>query len=216
MFTQADVFAACLDSRTCQTRQRTPLKAGDQVEVLGFPGKGEYTPVLQDATYRKTGEAALPAPVLLDVDGVLAGTHDCQLVQIVANLLERTERGRERFLVLEKDGFIFNAFLGQDIASGIGFPAMRNGSEVALTGVCLIERGANWRDGESWRRTPSACCSAHRRRLSFGRLPPGGYSGDSGALWGSCASLSLPHCYGYRSCTGASRRTAIRQPDAPY
>jgi hypothetical protein len=135
----------------CQTRDREPLKAGDRVEVLGFPAKGEYTPVLQDAIYRKIGDGALPAAAKLDVDGVLAGTHDCRLIQLTANLVERTERGRERFLVLEKDGFIFNAYLGQDIANGVGFPAMHSGSEVSVTGICLIERGANWRAGESWR-----------------------------------------------------------------
>lgn len=135
----------------CQTRERAPLKAGDRVEVLGFPAKGEYTPVLQDAIYRRIGDGAAPDPARLDVDGVLAGTHDCRLIQIGAKLLERTERGRERFLVLERDGFIFNAYLGQGIASGTGFPPMRNGSELLLTGICLIERGANWRAGESWR-----------------------------------------------------------------
>jgi hypothetical protein len=135
----------------CQTRERTPLKAGDRVEVIGFPAKGEYTPVLQDAVYRKTGEATPPAPAELDVDGILAGEHDCQLVRLNANLMERTERGRERFLVLEKDGFHFNAYLGQDIGSGMGFNPMRNGSEVKVTGICLIERGANWRAGAGWR-----------------------------------------------------------------
>jgi len=135
----------------CQTRERAPLRAGDQVEVLGFPAKGEYTPVLQDAIYRKVGEGVPPVPVTLDVDEVLAGTNDCGLIQISANLLERTERGRERFLVLEKDGFIFNAFLGQDIGSGMGFAPMRNGSEVSVAGICLIERGANWRAGQTWR-----------------------------------------------------------------
>ena len=102
---------------------------------------------MQDATYRKIGDGAPPVPATLDVDEVLAGTHDCRLIQISANLLERTERGRERFLVLEKDGFIFNAYLGQDIASGMGFAPMQNGSEVSVTGICLIERGANWRAG---------------------------------------------------------------------
>lgn len=135
----------------CQTRDRITLKAGDRVEVLGFPAKGEYTPVLQDAICRKLGEGTPPASVTLDVDGVLAGTHDCRLIQLTANLVERTERGRERFLVLEKDGFIFSAYLGQDIASGTGFPEMHSGSEVSVTGICLIERGANWRAGESWR-----------------------------------------------------------------
>jgi hypothetical protein len=140
-----------LEGVYCQTRERTPLKAGDRVEVLGFPAKGEYTPVLQDAIYRKVGEGTAPAPAPLDVDGVLAGTHDCRLIQISAKLLERTERGRERFLVLEQGGFIFNAYLGQDIGSGLGFAPMQNGSEVSVVGLCLIERGANWRAGQSWR-----------------------------------------------------------------
>ena len=135
----------------CKTRERTPLNAGDRVEVLGFPAKGEYTPVLQDAIYRKIGQGALPAAATMDVDGVLAGTHDCRLIQLTAKLLERTERGRERFLVLEQDGFIFNAYLGQHIASGLGFAPMHSGSELSVTGLCLIERGANWRAGESWR-----------------------------------------------------------------
>jgi hypothetical protein len=135
----------------CQTKERNPLKAGDRVEVLGFPAKGEYTPVLQDAVYRKLGEGVPPEPAKLDVDEVLAGTHDCRLIQLTANLVERTERGRERFLVLEQGGFIFNAYLGQDIGSGLGFAPMQNGSEVSVAGLCLIERGANWRAGESWR-----------------------------------------------------------------
>jgi hypothetical protein len=135
----------------CQTRDRISLKPGDRVEVLGFPAKGEYNPMLQDATCRKVGEGAAPPAVELGVDDILKGTYDCRLVRISGNLLERTERGRERFLVLEHEGFIFHAYLGQDIVSGSGFPPMQVGSEVQVTGVCLIERGANWRAGESWR-----------------------------------------------------------------
>ncbi len=137
----------------CQTRDRQSFKPGDRVEVLGFPAKGEYTPVLQDATCRKVGVGTPPAPAVLDVDEILSlsGTHNCRLIQLTGNLLERTERGRERFLVLEHGGFIFHAYLGQDIASGEGFPPMHLGSEVQVTGICLIERGANWRAGESWR-----------------------------------------------------------------
>ncbi|MGO9585931.1 MAG: hypothetical protein ACLP2Y_07045 [Limisphaerales bacterium] len=134
----------------CQTRQRTPLQPGDRVEVLGFPAKGEYTPVLQDSTYRKVGNGAAPAPATLDLDEILTGTHDCRLIQVSARLLERTQRGREQFLVLEKNGFIFDAYLGQD-ASGMGFAPLQNGSDVLVTGICLIERGSSWRAGEGWR-----------------------------------------------------------------
>ena len=135
----------------CQTRQRTPVQAGDRVEVLGFPAKGEYTPVLQDAVFRKVGPGTAPAPATLALDEVLAGTHDCRLIQINAKLLERTQRGREQFLVLENGGFIFHAYLGQDGGDGPGFAALQNGSEVSVAGVCLIERGSSWRAGEGWR-----------------------------------------------------------------
>ena len=134
----------------CQTRQRPSLKAGDRVEVLGFPAKGEYTPVLEDAVFRKVGTSAPPEPIAINLDDALTGEHDCQLVQINARLLERTQRGREQFLVLENAGFIFHAYLGQD-GGGPGFATLQNGSEVSISGVCLIERGSSWRAGQGWR-----------------------------------------------------------------
>jgi hypothetical protein len=134
----------------CQTRQHTRLQAGDRVEVVGFPAKGEYTPVLQDAVYRKTGAGAPPEAMAVDLDEVLTGSHDCQLVRLQAKLLERTQRGREQFLVLETSGFTFHAYLGQDAGSA-DFAEFPNGSDVSVTGICLIERGSGWRAGEGWR-----------------------------------------------------------------
>ncbi len=133
-----------------QTRQRTPVQPGDRVEVLGFSAKGEYTPLVQDALYRKVGGGTPPQPVQVDLDETLKGTYDCRLVRLDANLLDRTQRGREQFLVLESGGFIFHGYLGQN-ESGLGFAHAQNGSEVAVTGVCLIERGSGWLAGEGWR-----------------------------------------------------------------
>jgi PAS domain S-box-containing protein len=138
------------DGLYCQTRQRTPVWPGDRVEILGFPAKGEYTPVLQDAVFRKVGQASVPQPEAVGLDQALSGTEDCRLVKIRARLLERTQRGREQFLVLERDGFIFHAYLGLD-ADGEALAQLENGSEVSVTGVCLIERGSSWRAGEGWR-----------------------------------------------------------------
>ena len=133
-----------------QTREITPLQPGDKVEILGFPAKGEYTPMLQDAVYRKIGQQAAPAPDPLDLDEALKGTHDSQLVQLQASLLDRTQRGREQFLVLQTGGFVFHAFLNQ-AAGDEAFSALENGSEVLVTGICVIERGTTWRAGETWR-----------------------------------------------------------------
>ena len=134
----------------CQTRQRAPVNAGDHVEALGFPAKGEYTPVLQDAVYRKVGSGTPVKPVAIGLDEALSGTYDCRLVRITAKVLEHTQRGREQFIVLEKDSFIFQAFLVQE-AGDTGFSRAQIGSEIAIVGICLIERGSSWRAGEGWR-----------------------------------------------------------------
>ena len=133
-----------------QTRLRLPVQAGDRVEVLGFPAKGEYTPMLQDAIYRKVGDGQAPVPAEVDLDEVLKGTHDCRLVKLQANLLERTQRGREQFLVLESGGFTFRAYFSQD-ADVTSLNHLLNGSEVSVSGICLIERGSGWQAGEGWR-----------------------------------------------------------------
>lgn len=132
-----------------QTQQRDVLQLGDRVEVLGFPAQGEYTPVLQDAVYRKIATAAAPVPARVSQDEALKGTHDCRLVQLSATLLDRAQHSREQFLVLEADNFIFHAYLRQKEGED-AFAQLANGSRVSVTGVCLIEPG-EWQAGEDWR-----------------------------------------------------------------
>jgi PAS domain S-box-containing protein len=133
-----------------ETRQRGLLQPGDQVEVLGFPAKGQYTPMLEDAIFRQVAPGPAPAPALVSADEALRGTHDCRLVRITATLLDRSRRSREAFLVLQTGGFIFHAYL-ETQGQGDDFSNLQNGSQVAVTGVCLIEKGGEWFAGEGWR-----------------------------------------------------------------
>jgi PAS domain S-box-containing protein len=132
-----------------ESRQKTPLQVGDQVEVLGFPSQGQYTPFLQDALFQKIGSGAPPPSEAISYDDALKGTHDCRLVRIEAKLLNRAQHSREQFLVLDSGGFIFHAYNEQRTGTD-SFAKIENGSRVAVTGVCLIEPG-NWRVGEDWR-----------------------------------------------------------------
>ncbi|MFO1513956.1 MAG: hypothetical protein U1F83_13735 [Verrucomicrobiota bacterium] len=65
-----------------QTRQPGRLRPGDRVQLLGFPAKGEYTPMLQDAIWEKVGDGSPPAPIPVSPDEALGGLHDSQLVQV--------------------------------------------------------------------------------------------------------------------------------------
>jgi PAS domain S-box-containing protein len=134
-----------------QTTGTEKTLPGDKVEVLGFPAKGEYTPELQDAIFRKIGSGPLPKPDLINADEALKGTHDCRLVRITATVLDRARHSPDQFLVLQApSGVIFHAYM-ESSHPGVDFAYLQNGSKVAITGVCLIETGSAWVAGESWR-----------------------------------------------------------------
>ncbi|HUA38359.1 MAG TPA: hypothetical protein VMA35_08155 [Candidatus Sulfopaludibacter sp.] len=139
------------DGLCVQTSDAGSLLPGDQVEVLGFPAKGEYSPMLKDATFRKIGSSpAVPVPQTITVADALKGTYDCQLVRIQARILDRARLSPDEFLVLQSDGFIFLAYRERR-TSGVDFAYLPNGATVAVTGVCRIEVGNEWRVGTGWR-----------------------------------------------------------------
>lgn len=70
-----------------ETTQEETLRPGDEVDVVGFPARGEYNAVLEDAVFRKLSTQQPPLPhVLTDLsDAVL---NDADLVQLEARLTE--------------------------------------------------------------------------------------------------------------------------------
>lgn len=132
-----------------QTKVSEPLQVGDQVEALGFVSQGEYTPILQDAIYRKIADGQPPAASKVTPDEALKGKHDCRLVELSAKLIDRALHGSERYLILQNGDFIFYAYLNQTNGAD-AFAVLENGSRVSVTGVCRIEPG-EWHAGEDWR-----------------------------------------------------------------
>lgn len=132
-----------------QTKELEPLQLGDRVEALGFASQGEYTPVLQDAIYRKVAAGSAPSPRLVTADEALRGTYDCRLIQVSARLLDRALHGSERYLILQDGDAIFHAYLRRGEGPD-AFSELENGSRIVVTGVCRIEPG-EWWAGESWR-----------------------------------------------------------------
>lgn len=134
----------------CQTHGREPLLPGDRVEVVGFPAPGEYTPILEDAIYRKVGAHTEPGVVEVVVNQVLTGSYDSRLVRLKARLLDRVDRGLHQFLLLQSGHYTFHAQLPRraDMAE---FALLEPGSDIEVTGVCMIERGSQWEAGSHWR-----------------------------------------------------------------
>ena len=132
-----------------ETQERDPLALGDRVEALGFVSRGDYTPAMQDAIYRKISPGPPLQPVPLTPDRALMGTNDCQVVQLKGTLLDRAVGGTEKYLVVQNDGFIFHVYLNQPQEAN-PFTRLQNGSRISVTGVCRIDPG-EWLAGETWR-----------------------------------------------------------------
>ena len=133
-----------------QTRQSSRVAVGDRVEVLGFPARGAYTPMMESGLYRKIESGAPVKPEEVSVDEALTGNHDCQLVTLQARLLDRAQQSHEPFLVLQGGGFIFHAYLPEP-GSSTALEHLQKGSKLAVTGVCVVEAVEDWHYGEDWR-----------------------------------------------------------------
>jgi len=119
-----------------QTRQQDHLLVGDEIDVLGFPSYGSSTPLLEDATYRKTGETTPPVPLRLTAP---SGAYDNQndLVAIEGMLIEIHPILDGLALSLEKSGKVFKAFLKQP-PKAPSRSDWQPGSLVRVTGICTV------------------------------------------------------------------------------
>jgi signal transduction histidine kinase len=120
-----------------ESAQTQALQVGDEVEVAGFPGRGQYTPVLEDAVYRKVvTRSLLPMPVPLD-NTLVALKHDADLVQLEATLLEQRPIEDGFMLTLDWQGPRVEALLrtGGDASPSANWLP---GSRVRVAGICSV------------------------------------------------------------------------------
>jgi signal transduction histidine kinase/CheY-like chemotaxis protein len=114
------------------------LKPGDIADAIGFAHAGDFSPEMHDAEIARVAGGRPPSPAVLTVDQVLEGTHDAELVQVDAFLVDELAGAGQSSLLLQAGGRLFRATLesGQ-------LPALERGSILRLTGICAIESSMN-------------------------------------------------------------------------
>lgn len=131
------------------SQQDTPLRAGDVVDVIGFPVMGESAPVLEDAVFRRVGQQGPPKPIALDPANAWE-QYDGVLVYTVAKLLSQQMRGGELQLLLQRGDLVFEAALQS--GSGLGrLLSVPVNSDVRITGICMVRSGGLWLSPQSFR-----------------------------------------------------------------
>ena len=123
------------------TRLTNAIHIGDLVEGLGFPAIRDFSPSLEEATFRKVGSQNLaPAKQTTAEQILLSGSSDAQMVKIRARLLQNVPRSAHPQLVLQDGPVIFTANV-ESQKEGNNLPALESGSRLAVTGICSIQGG---------------------------------------------------------------------------
>ncbi|MCF3648348.1 ATP-binding protein [Synoicihabitans lomoniglobus] len=120
------------------SRQRQPLRRGDRVEVVGFPGREGGRMVLRESTYRRIAEGASPPPVVIDEPGRLRAELDGHLVRIEGHVLERFRADGEGRLWVQNGRAVFETHLENRTDRDVQMLPIE-GSRIAVTGVYEVE-----------------------------------------------------------------------------
>lgn len=116
--------------------QTNQVAVGDRVEVLGFPAVYDYTPVMEDAVFRKLGSGPPARPIRMTVQEAQRRDHDADLISVKAQLLYQSRTPDQLILVLQRDDIIFRARLSEAQAAMVN---IRNGAQLQVTGICQAQ-----------------------------------------------------------------------------
>ena len=120
-----------------ETRGPVLVKPGERVDVVGFPARGEISPKLRNADYRKLPPVPAPSPAAITLKQALDGDYDSQLVTIEGTLVGWDESEGRRTLGLSTREGLFSAQVVA--AKPVAFPGLHSGSVLRVTGICAVQ-----------------------------------------------------------------------------
>ncbi|HEX4122480.1 MAG TPA: ATP-binding protein, partial [Verrucomicrobiae bacterium] len=112
------------------------LRAGDMVDVVGFPELSSASPVLREAVVRKTGHAELPKARTLDADELVHAEMDSTLVRVKALLVNQRSGPTGQALEMRVGLRSFLALLPDVYKEVRDIP---EGSQLELTGTWVVQ-----------------------------------------------------------------------------
>lgn len=115
---------------------------GTRVDVAGFLAPGGRA-LLLESRVRAAGAASASPARSLSVGQALSGEHDSALVRIEGELLGVVQRRGRLALTLASSGRTFVAEI-EAPAGNRRIEAIRAGSRIGLTGICVVEWDDDW------------------------------------------------------------------------
>jgi len=111
------------------------FRAGDVVDVVGFPGASEYTYQMQDAVIRKVRAGPAPSARKLTPEQALTGNFDADLIQMDGVLMDTEKSDSQYRLLMRADGIAFSVTLPLPVDEA----SLHEGALIRVTGICVID-----------------------------------------------------------------------------
>ena len=123
----------------------TSLNPGELVDAVGYPSSSGSTHTLDDAIFKRLGTAPLPQPKLTTGKEASSGDFVDELVRMDGRLIEVQDEADQGTLLVEAGNTVFSAILPGAFKKE-ALAGLSNGSEIELTGVCVISENQSARD----------------------------------------------------------------------
>ena len=128
------------DSVFALSQQADALRAGDRIEVVGFPGEEGQRFVLREAVYRRVSGGSEPEPQPLSATNFINVNLEGLLAKAEGTLINRVDKDGEAHLLIQTRDFAFEAGLSAAATEpGKALPNLELGSRLALTGVYEVQ-----------------------------------------------------------------------------
>jgi GGDEF domain-containing protein len=133
------------------TREESPLRIGDRVEVLGAPFVEKEFLTLKLGQIRSDGPGPPVTPQLVNWDDVASGKYSFDLISIEGTIVSQVQEYAQDVYVISTGQHLFSATLRHSFSfswpPGQKLPPMRQipvGSRVRVTGVASLESGNSY------------------------------------------------------------------------
>ncbi|MGA9670374.1 MAG: EAL domain-containing protein, partial [Terracidiphilus sp.] len=124
-----------------ESQDGSPVGAGDEVEVIGFPASGNYSTVLKSANFRPTGKHQSILSAKIDGKTALKGGYDARLVTISGTVQAVNLLPGSYALVLQSDDH--TNFTARFAVRPDAHSIPTKDSKLSLTGICSIKTDEN-------------------------------------------------------------------------
>ncbi len=111
----------------------TNITAGEEIEIEGVSGEGDYAPIVKASAIHVLGKAQLPVPHETSIDQLFTGSEDSQWIEMSGVVRSVTILGGRRYLNLAMNGQRIMAYV-----KNLDESAVTNliNTTVRLRGVC--------------------------------------------------------------------------------